>query len=186
MENIRKAVERARANLSPPTSQPLQNFGAPRARAETNKVVRNSASPRIGEIELSSGHLLANRIFSHDGTDQRSRPFDMLRTQVLQAMQLNGWKVLGITSPTAACGKTLTAVNLAFSIARQHDQSVILLDLDLQKPRIGYSLGLKPADGGVLDLLKGRTTLRSSIMTVRGGNQQIVVLPTMATKKSRN
>jgi protein-tyrosine kinase len=184
MENIRKAVERARATLSPPTTQPLQNFGSPRARAEPNTASRNPASPRIGEIELSSNHLLSNRIFSQDGADHRSRPFDMLRTQVLQAMQLNGWKVLGITSPTAACGKTLTAVNLAFSIARQHDQSVVLLDLDLRKPRIAPCLGLKPSEGGVLNVLRAKATLRSAITTIRAGDQRIAVLPTTATKES--
>jgi protein-tyrosine kinase len=184
MENIRQAVERARASQSAAKSQTPPHLATPRGRVESNGTVRNPPSPRIGEIELGIGHLLANRIFSYDGADQRSRPFDMLRTQVLQAMQLNGWKVLGITSPTAACGKTMTAVNLAFSIARQQDQSVVLMDLDLQKPRIAACLGLKPGDGGVLDLLRGKTTLRSVATTTRAGNQKIMVLPTRATKES--
>jgi len=184
MENIRQAVERARASQTAAKPQASPTPAAPRARVESNGTVRNPPTPRIGEIELGIGHLLANRIFSYDGGDQRSRPFDMLRTQVLQAMQLNGWKVLGITSPTAACGKTMTAVNLAFSIARQHDQAVVLMDLDLQKPRVAACLGLKPADGGVLDILRGQTTLRSALTAARAGNQKIMVLPTRATRES--
>ena len=71
----------------------------------------------------------------------------------MQSMGVGGWKVLGITSPTPGCGKTLTAINLAFSIARQPDQSVLLVDLDFQKPQVANSLGLVPAHDGVLGLL---------------------------------
>ena len=53
----------------------------------------------------------------------RSKAFDMLRTQVLQAMDQHQWQLLAITSPTPGCGKTLTAINLALSIARQADRS---------------------------------------------------------------
>ena len=52
----------------------------------------------------------------------------MLRTQVLQAMDHNGWQILAITSPTAGCGKSVTACNLAMSIARLPERSVLLVD----------------------------------------------------------
>jgi protein-tyrosine kinase len=97
---------------------------------------------------------------------------------------VGGWRTLGVTSPTPGCGKTLTALNLAFSIARQPDQSVVLVDMDLQKPQIANCLGLRLADGGVLDVLEERATLRSAMRPVRAGNQRIVVLPTAATKES--
>ncbi len=64
-------------------------------------------------------------------------------------MGVSGWRVLGVTSPTPGCGKTLTAVNLAFSMARQPDQAVVLVDLDFQKPQVGNSLGVIPAHEGV-------------------------------------
>ena len=93
-------------------------------------------------------------------------------------------KFWAVTSPTPRCGKTLTAVNLAFSISRQQGQSVALLDIDLQKPQIANCLGVTPADGGVLDLLNERTTLRNVTIPVRAGNQRIIVLPTAPTRES--
>jgi Mrp family chromosome partitioning ATPase len=109
----------------------------------------------------------------------------MLRTQVLQSMGVGGWKILGVTSPTPGCGKTLTAINLAFSTARQSDQPVVLVDLDLQKPQIAKSLGLTLSpEGGVLDLLEERTILQRAAVTVRAGKQRLVVFPTDATKTS--
>ena len=60
----------------------------------------------------------------------------MLRAQVLQSMDENGWQFLAVTSPTTGCGKSVTAINLALSVARQSERSVFLVDMDLQRPKI--------------------------------------------------
>ena len=41
--------------------------------------------------QVNSNYLLGRRIVSHNGADQRSRPYDMLRTQVLRSMGSNNW-----------------------------------------------------------------------------------------------
>jgi hypothetical protein len=58
-------------------------------------------------------------------------------------MDQEGWKVLMITSPTQACGKTLTAINLALSMSKLPGRSVCLIDLDLRRPSISKHLGLE-------------------------------------------
>jgi Mrp family chromosome partitioning ATPase len=60
-----------------------------------------------------------------------------LRTQVLQEMDDNGRQFLAVTSGTAGCGKTITACNLAVSIARLTERSVLLVDFDMQRPKLG-------------------------------------------------
>ena len=147
MENIRQAVERARAAKGSPRAAPISDdLSPPRRRMDSAVGLRPEPSSdihaEIQEIEISSAHLQSKRIVAHNGSDQRSRPYDMLRTQVLQSMSVGGWRVLGVTSPTPGCGKTLTAINLALSIARLPEQSVVLVDLDLQKPQVANSLGL--------------------------------------------
>jgi Mrp family chromosome partitioning ATPase len=138
----------------------------------------------LEDVQLDPAALFSKRIVSFNGADKRSRPFDMLRTQVLQAMRSNGWRMVGITSPTSGCGKTVTAANLAFSIARQSDNSVVLVDSDLQRPRVADSLGLEPVEGGVVELLRNRTTLANVCLPVRVGDQGISVLPTASTRES--
>ena len=184
MENIRQAVERARSLQGAAGSKPQvrDDLGAPRLRSDPG-VGFSNAGGRIREIELNAAHLLSNRIVSYNGTDPRSLPFDMLRTQVLQSMDLKGWKTIGVTSPTPGCGKTLTALNLALSVARQPERSVMLVDFDLRRPRVGSCLGLKPTRG-VLDILEERMTFREAIIPVRAGDQPILVLPTAGTKQS--
>jgi protein-tyrosine kinase len=93
-------------------------------------------------------------------------------------MDQKNWKILGITSPTPGCGKTVTAINLALSISRQPDRSVLLVDLDLQKPQhIATSMGLK-CTSGVFSVLEGRTNLSNAIVPTRAANCQVMVLPT--------
>jgi Mrp family chromosome partitioning ATPase len=101
----------------------------------------------------------------------------MLRTQVLQSMDAKEWRFLGITSPTSNCGKTVTAVNLALSIGRQPERSVLLLDLDLRKPQIAKCLGLKP-NNGVLSVLENHSPLADAIVEVGIGDCRMMVLPT--------
>jgi protein-tyrosine kinase len=128
------------------------------------------------DVRLSSAHLEANRIVAHGASGEHGRYYDMLRTQVLQDMDKKSWQFLAITSPTAACGKTVTACNLAMSISRLPERSVLLVDLDLRKPKVADYLGL-PSTGGILSVLEGRETLQSSILQAGVGPNNILVLP---------
>ena len=119
----------------------------------------------------------SRRIISYNVADQRSKSFDMLRTQILQSMNKNKWQVLAITSPTAGCGKTLTAINLALSVARQPECSAVLVDMDLQKPQVARRLGI-PCEAGLLGLLEGHATLPDVLIRAHAGRHQLTVLPT--------
>jgi protein-tyrosine kinase len=183
MESIRQAVERAKRRAGAGTEQQGQarsNF--PQRTSEFNSPVYR-ADAQISEIVLDDRHLQSKRIISHTIADFRSRPFGMLRTQVLQSMDAKGWKTLAITSPTPACGKTLTALNLALSIARQPERSVLLVDFDFVKPQVAACLGLK-CDDGVLGVLEGRTRQSDAIIRARVGNLQLMVFPTASSLNS--
>ena len=69
--------------------------------------------------------------------------YKILRTQVTQRLKENGWNVVGVTSPGYGEGKTLTAVNLAVSLAMETTQTVLLVDSDLQDPSVHQVFGLK-------------------------------------------
>jgi protein-tyrosine kinase len=186
MDPIRQAVERARAakaHAGLPVAE-AENVGSARRRMDSAVAAQSAASSQTGDVSLRGAYLHSKRIVAYNGADQRSRPYDMLRTQVLQSMDVSGWKILGVTSPTPGCGKTVTALNLAFSIARQPDRAVVVVDLDLQKSLIAESLGLTLDCGGALDVLHERSTLASETVTVRAGNQRLVILPTATTRES--
>ena len=180
MENIRQAIERAKGrsreqnDISLAPSPQRINYGLGDVR---------DSKECIQEFELDRAHLQSQRIIAYDGKDPRSRPFDILRTEVLQSMDRKGWKTLAVTSPTPSCGKTLTAVNLALSMARQPERQVFLADLDLRKPKVAASLGLKCREG-VLGVIEGRIEADSAIVRARVGSSRLEVLPTAPTSDS--
>jgi protein-tyrosine kinase len=178
MENIRQALERSRA-LDAKRAEQKDRAPAYQPTAIEPRTGNQSRTVEHGpEVVLNGAHLEANRIIAHAEADPRSRSFDMLRTQVLQSMDQKNWKILGITSPSPGCGKTVTAVNLALSISRQPDRSVLLVDLDLQKPQhIATIMGLD-CRSGVFSVLEGQKDLSSAIIPTRAGNCQVLVLPT--------
>jgi Mrp family chromosome partitioning ATPase len=90
-------------------------------------------------------------------------------------MEENGWRLLAVTSPTPGCGKTFTALNLAMSMARQPDSSVLLVDGDLHKPQISHRLGFS-RDTGLRALLEGKASLQEAITHVAVGGFHLGVL----------
>lgn len=107
--------------------------------------------------------------FGASGCDSRSvdSAFRILRTQVLDAMKDRGGKVLGITSPVAGAGKTVTSIHLAMACARRAEQTVVLADFDFRRPSIAQyldasgfnpSLGYFRGDGEIADYLSVNET----------------------------
>jgi Mrp family chromosome partitioning ATPase len=94
-------------------------------------------------------------------------------------MDEHAWQVLAVTSPTAGCGNTTTAVNLAMSIARQGERPVVLVDLNLRKPQVAMCLGLN-RQLGILDHIGGRASLQDTMVKVEIGGRSAFVLPGFA------
>lgn len=172
MEDIRQAVERARTEL--------EARGVPRTEPPTNRVVTESQIGRtrsLREVTLDSATLQSRRIVGHEGKDPRSLPFDILRTEVLRAMDIKGWKTVAVTSPTPGCGKTFLAINLALSMAREPERKVRLVDFDLRRPQIARTLDVSAKDG-LIDVLEGRVHADDAMINVRVGSSSLQLMPT--------
>jgi Mrp family chromosome partitioning ATPase len=70
--------------------------------------------------------------------------YGMLRTRILHRARSKGWQTIGVTSAAPKDGKSLTAVNLALSLAREKNNVVVLLDLDMRNPSVCRTLGITP------------------------------------------
>jgi capsular exopolysaccharide synthesis family protein len=97
-----------------------------------------------------------------------------LRTRLATVDHSNATHVLLVTSPGRGEGKTLTATNLALTIAQDCQTRVCIVDADLRHPRIHAVLGV-PAAQGLADVLAGDAALADVLVTIEG--QQIAVLP---------
>lgn len=182
MERIKEAIERAKTQggIAPgsPQAPTLRVAPTPAASValEATSVmdteIRYSHTP---VVELDPVHLESQRIVAHQKSHAVSWAFDLLRTQVLQKMDENGWRTLAVTSPTMESGKTVVAINLAIGIAQQTNRTSLLVDFDLRRPRVASSLGLN-SKVSLNDVLVGDARVEDAM--VNPGIPRFVVLPT--------
>lgn len=127
-------------------------------------------------VPLRAEHLERHRIVAYNKNSSMGWAFDLLRTQILKAMEENGWRTLAITSPTPEAGKTVLAINLAMSIAHYTTKTALLVDFDLRRPKVGAYLDL-PMDKSLNDVLAGEAELQDVL--VNPTLPRFVVLPTL-------
>ena len=89
--------------------------------------------------------------------------YKVLRTRVLQRLRAAQFNVIGITGAGPGEGKTLTAVNFAYSLAQDVNHQVILVDLDLRRPSIHEYLGISPLRD-ISDVLDGSAKLEDALV----------------------
>lgn len=124
----------------------------------------------VRTIQTDSNVLGANRVLTESDTRQPAEnAYRMLRTRVLRQMRSHGWSSLGITAAGMNEGKTLTAINLAVSIAAERIQPVVLVDLDLRRPRIHTYLGIAESQfSDIADYLEGRVPALEELLISPG------------------
>jgi protein-tyrosine kinase len=174
MERIRDAIEIAKARGL------TLGGGIEQIRPRMQQHEPVFATPEVGAqiqtLAVDPAHLEAMRVVAHRASHPMSPAFDILRTTVLQTMDSNNWQTLVISSPTAECGKTVTAINLAMSIARMPGRQVVLLDLDMRRPSIGACLGVHPK-AGVFECLSGLAPASDCMMYLDLIGPQLSVMP---------
>jgi len=163
MDRIGKALEQAKKNVVKARPKAQIEPSMPRQYTSTRKV------------SLSTNLLRENRIFTQGDDGQIVDTYGLLRTRVLKAMSKNNWKTIGITSPDPSVGKTVTAINLAISIALDHNYSTLLVDTDLRRPGVSRSLGFK-SEIGLNDYLSSKRALEDVLVNPQ--IEHLIIAPT--------
>lgn len=140
MERIKKALEKARQERQ------VTQGSQPPAGAKTPASGRVEYT-QTTKVDVDEATLRKNRIIHGLEHGPFTDAYNLLRTQVLQRFKENNWNVLAVTSPGAREGSTLTAINLAVSIAREVDYTVLLVDANLKHPWMLEHLGLNHRKG---------------------------------------
>jgi protein-tyrosine kinase len=89
--------------------------------------------------------------------------YRMVRTHLLQLPSRP--RCVVISSASSGDGKTVTAINLAGTMAVKSDERVLLIDADLRKPGLSKMLGLDK-EYGLADVLEGRVSLQDAIVSI--------------------
>ena len=182
MERIKQALELARQERLKNAGQ--TNFGSGANVASRGGSMSGARNKSVAEtnieytetrdINVSTDDLRQKRIMI-DQKNAVSDAYKILRTQILQRLKEKNWNTLGVTSAADSDGKTLTAINLAVSLAREVDHTVLLVDANLRQPSIQHQLGFH-TEYGLSDYLQKDVSL-NKILIHPEGIPRMIVLP---------
>ena len=102
--------------------------------------------------------------------DIRVRPFKLLRTLLGRQLAGEGYKVIGVTSPSPNAGKSFLASNLAAAMSRVASDKIVLADFDFQRATIAELFGIVDPPGITEYLAREIEGLPSIIRSVEDTN----------------
>jgi capsular exopolysaccharide synthesis family protein len=97
-----------------------------------------------------------------------------------EAQLEKGLKSVMVTSALPSEGKTLTVINLAFTLSESYAKRVLLIDADLRRPSVHQVLGI-PNDNGLTDLLRSDRLEFNAISVT----PKLAVLPSGSISENR-
>ncbi|WP_027178097.1 polysaccharide biosynthesis tyrosine autokinase [Maridesulfovibrio bastinii] len=99
------------------------------------------------DLDLDVRCLTENRVLTSSSSPEFTDIYNLLRTQIFHRTKKNHHNVIMVTSAAQGEGKSLTALNLAISIARELDQFALLVDTDMRNPSLHKYLGMEMTRG---------------------------------------
>jgi protein-tyrosine kinase len=170
MERIKQALEKARQERQIRQGDAII-LSTPRTQGAGAVQDQGVTVP----VSLDEAVLRSKRVIAAMPPGPFTEAFNLLRTRILQTFKEHKWNTLAVTSPGPSAGKTLTAINLAISIAREVDYTVLLVDANLQQPDMLAHFGL-PRHKGLSDYLTEDAPIED-LLFKPGIVDRLVVLP---------
>ena len=107
-------------------------------------------------------------------TSLAAEQYRSLRTRLKRVESGRALRTIAVTSPNKGDGKSLTAANLALTMAQEFQQRVLLIDCDLRRPSVHHLFGL--SDGpGLGDVLMSAAELDHALVALP--EYHLTVLP---------
>jgi protein-tyrosine kinase len=130
-------------------------------------------------IRLDNEQLAKNKCFSIFPDAPEAEYYKVLRANIQQRTKEKNWNTIMVTSVQPDEGKTLTAINLAASFAKEFSHTVLLVDCDLRRQKIHQYLNYS-SEKGIVDYLMNNCRLEELIvwpniekMTIISGGKTI-------------
>jgi len=131
--------------------------------------------PEMPRIEPSFGEFSPYLITLADPESPISEEYRKLKSMVVRISKAGTFQnALMVTSATTQEGKTITALNLAITLAQEYDNTVLLVDADLRRPSVHEYLGIKPKLG-LTDCLAGGANISEAL--IKTGIGKLAILP---------
>jgi capsular exopolysaccharide synthesis family protein len=173
-------MHRVRVDVGAPPAVPAASGDVsairpvPADRLEAMGAAAATAVPEPAAVQVVTGARLDRYFVAISSNESAAEQYRALRTRILHNDSVSAINVLLITSPGRGEGKTLTAGNLALTMAQEYQRQICLVEADLRHPRLQRLFGL-PDGPGLADVLGGQATLDDALLTI--DEHRITVLP---------
>jgi capsular exopolysaccharide synthesis family protein len=141
-----------------------------RVPAARSAVAETAAPPRR---LVEAGHLSPLLVAALEPHAVVAEQYRQLRTRIMLSEDGQPRRVLLVTSPAKGDGKSVTAANLALTMAQEFNRRIVLVDGDLREPGVHLLLGLPPTPG-LADVLLGNVSLEDAIVHLPDFNMSVL------------
>jgi len=146
MSRIEKALEKATQMRSGVQPLPIDNNRSVLTKPVETGLLTAKLSDSFPIVSINTANPMLTTI--NDPFSAVSEQYRKLKSTVVRATNQDNFRnLIMITSAVAGEGKSLTAVNLAISLAQELDLTVLLVDADLRRPSIHRYLDFEPGQG---------------------------------------
>ena len=178
MSRLNKALERIKAREASRNDPVFMRENVPvRPMASSRHDMDDPFAKTTKNVFLDPNVMRKHHLITEDIDPIALTSYKMLRTRVLKAMRANGWQSLAVTSAAQGDGKTVTAINLAISLAGDVNHEVCLVDLDLRHSSIASYLDMD-VEHGISDCFARNLPLEKAL--VRTNIDRLSVLPNVS------
>ena len=125
-------------------------------------------------VPISSEQLAEQRIVAGLGDSIDRETFRLLRTKIFAEMRAKNWRTLAVSTPTLGQGKSTIVANLAVSASMEVTQSVLAVDLDLERPNLHRVFDLE-VETGLSDVIQGQAEIQD--VMINPGIDRLVLAP---------
>lgn len=163
-ENFRSANTEPLPAPSPVTRAPVNGSSAldPEYSSASEAL---SAATAVADTRTAAATLHPTLVAAIDPHAPVAEQYRAIRARLAHAEEHQPMRTLMVTSPGVGDGKSITAANLALTMAQEMQRNTVLVDADLRASTVHSLFGL-PRTPGLADVLTGRVTLDEALVHV--------------------
>ncbi len=160
---LRKALDKANQDRQETPEVKSEQASSSKTSSSEKKSWQAPVYSESVSLKLDPQVLARNRCVCISPEAEQLDAYKVLRTQIMQRTKDEGMNTIMITSARPNEGKTITAINLALTFAREFQQTALLVDCDLKKQDVHNYLGFA-SDRGLMDYLEFDLPLKDFII----------------------
>lgn len=175
MSRIEDALKKA-AHRKQSTRLPSEALEASSPRPK--EVVKKTPVAKAAEFLLNVAPIKITNVLIPTVKEEKTiaaEEYNKLRSSIIALTRSEKpHNTLLVTSTVSEEGKSMTSLNLAIALAKEHDHTVLLVDTDLRRPSLHRYFGITP-EAGLVQCLRDNVPLEDVL--IKTGIGKLVFLP---------